>query len=343
MDASDTLGRDKSSIHSSISSDEYEVPQIEGEEPLHDQGLRATDMDMSLIAVQNMEVGDGFCKKCKSFLDSWGFIVAKARRLRSTERVEIDHYELIYEVITAAKQGCGFCSILLQLLNAYRAKTRESTWYQIHPQRFRLSTSEPGSILVQFDVLTDGINGNKFWYNEGYTYLKFNTLDGHGKIKLCHVEYPLLSLTKDFQNCHVEKDEQRQDSRHQSENGHQEADISLAQKWLTRCNQQHPECNVQESQYLPTRLLQFSKLRIRLILSTDLLAQTKYATLSHSWGPNPQRLLQLTTSNFPAFQNEIKADQLPKTFKDAISVAAELGLEHIWIDSLCIIQDDPLD
>jgi hypothetical protein len=34
---------------------------------------------------------------------------------------------------------------------------------------------------------------------------------------------------------------------------------------------------------------------------------------------------------------------LPKSFQDAAKVAMNLGLRYLWIDSLCIVQDDPLD
>lgn len=35
--------------------------------------------------------------------------------------------------------------------------------------------------------------------------------------------------------------------------------------------------------------------------------------------------------------------ELPPTFMDAVTTTQELGIDHIWIDSLCIIQDDPKD
>jgi len=34
---------------------------------------------------------------------------------------------------------------------------------------------------------------------------------------------------------------------------------------------------------------------------------------------------------------------LPKTFRDAVLITRGIGLQYIWIGSLCIIQDDPLD
>ena len=35
--------------------------------------------------------------------------------------------------------------------------------------------------------------------------------------------------------------------------------------------------------------------------------------------------------------------ELPRTFQDAVRVTRELGIECIWIDSLCIIQWNPED
>jgi hypothetical protein len=35
--------------------------------------------------------------------------------------------------------------------------------------------------------------------------------------------------------------------------------------------------------------------------------------------------------------------ELSKTFQDAIRISRELGERYLWIDSLCILQDDPQD
>jgi hypothetical protein len=42
-------------------------------------------------------------------------------------------------------------------------------------------------------------------------------------------------------------------------------------------------------------------------------------------------------------KSAIPWDLLPKTFQEAIIITHELGLQYIWIDSLCIIQDDDSD
>lgn len=43
------------------------------------------------------------------------------------------------------------------------------------------------------------------------------------------------------------------------------------------------------------------------------------------------------------FEQGIPFAGLPPTFADAIRLTDALGLSYLWIDSLCIIQDDPLD
>jgi len=44
-----------------------------------------------------------------------------------------------------------------------------------------------------------------------------------------------------------------------------------------------------------------------------------------------------------SLQNQILISELPKTFREAISVVRHLGIEFIWIDSLSIIQDSKED
>ncbi|KAK3321776.1 heterokaryon incompatibility protein-domain-containing protein [Apodospora peruviana] len=68
----------------------------------------------------------------------------------------------------------------------------------------------------------------------------------------------------------------------------------------------------------------------------------RYLTLSHRWGPT-RGLLQLTRSNLGQLKEGILLQCLPKTFRDAATVAAELGYRYLWIDALCIIQDDQHD
>lgn len=68
---------------------------------------------------------------------------------------------------------------------------------------------------------------------------------------------------------------------------------------------------------------------------------SEYVALSYCWG-GPQ-LLQLTTSTFEVFRDYISVERLPPTLLDAIKVTLSLGIQYIWIDALCIIQDSYTD
>lgn len=68
---------------------------------------------------------------------------------------------------------------------------------------------------------------------------------------------------------------------------------------------------------------------------------TTYATLSHCWGD--LELLTLTSETLESLQRGIEPYKLCKTFNDAIEIARTFGLEYLWIDSLCIIQDNLQD
>lgn len=110
---------------------------------------------------------------------------------------------------------------------------------------------------------------------------------------------------------------------------------------MEECNSHH-DCAIPQQNYrLPTRLLHIEDGGLCLVFSLHLPAQVRYATLSHCWGQHqPLRLLK---SNVGCFETQVPPDLLCKTFKDSISIASGAGLRYIWIDSLCIIQDDEED
>lgn len=65
-----------------------------------------------------------------------------------------------------------------------------------------------------------------------------------------------------------------------------------------------------------------------------------YLSLSHRWGVVGKPPLRTTTANLQAHKREIPWTSLSKTFQDAVKLTELLGYTHLWIDSLCIVQDD---
>jgi hypothetical protein len=66
-----------------------------------------------------------------------------------------------------------------------------------------------------------------------------------------------------------------------------------------------------------------------------------YICLSHCWGMT--QCLTTTTSTLEERTRGIPWGDFPPTFQDAISLSRYLGIQYIWIDSLCIIQDNKPD
>lgn len=132
--------------------------------------------------------------------------------------------------------------------------------------------------------------------------------------------------------------------------------------WLDECNNSHPKCSYSSTRLvpLPTRVLDVSALPKseqmpdnccdcrELFKGKDCkLVQTFYgqtgccAALSYCWGASLP--LTTTTTNLQAYQSAISFDTLPQTLQDAILIVRWMGIEYIWIDCLCILQDSKTD
>ncbi|QIW95657.1 hypothetical protein AMS68_001175 [Peltaster fructicola] len=70
-------------------------------------------------------------------------------------------------------------------------------------------------------------------------------------------------------------------------------------------------------------------------------SDTQYAALSYCWGTNEN--LKMTRSNIRAFEQGIDPRQLPRTISHAVETSTRLGIRYLWVDALCIIQDDRAD
>jgi hypothetical protein len=121
--------------------------------------------------------------------------------------------------------------------------------------------------------------------------------------------------------------------------------LSTIITWLTDCMTQHPSCRPLGNlvPVLPTRVLDLGPPGSSSLPKICLTQGKKalYTTLSHRWGANPP--LTTTKSTLEERMTGIDSSCLPKTFQDAIHITRSLTIRYLWIDSLCIIQDDDKD
>lgn len=94
---------------------------------------------------------------------------------------------------------------------------------------------------------------------------------------------------------------------------------------------------------LPTRVLEIDgdkhDFQLRLVEAGGL--HGRYIALSHCWGTD--RHIVTNRANLQSHKLMVGFGQLPKTFQDAVIFARALGIHYLWIDSLCIVQDDVQD
>ena len=121
-------------------------------------------------------------------------------------------------------------------------------------------------------------------------------------------------------------------------------DLSLAASWHKICMSRHENsadghgCCPNTQEFLPDfRVIDVQQ---RCVVRTS--GNVDYAALSYVWG-NAKRLVLskdneawLTTPGALAQTKE----NVPKTFRDALEVAAALGIANLWVDALCIDQSN---
>ncbi|KAH8654951.1 heterokaryon incompatibility protein-domain-containing protein [Tricladium varicosporioides] len=118
--------------------------------------------------------------------------------------------------------------------------------------------------------------------------------------------------------------------------------IDRARKWYKDCKETHSRCRRIASP-LPKRVLD---LALKASTGAVTLYESKnevveYATLSYSWGTSLP--LTTTSSNIKQYRKGLSIELLPQTLRDAVRIAQLLGFRYLWVDALCIIQDDAAD
>ncbi|KAI1124586.1 hypothetical protein F5Y10DRAFT_280061 [Nemania abortiva] len=126
--------------------------------------------------------------------------------------------------------------------------------------------------------------------------------------------------------------------------------FQLLREWIRLCDETHQCSQRLESSAslvkMPTRVIDVGLERdkcVRLCEPSENW-EGRYIALSHCWG-NFSKDVNFCTMrrNISAFRDHISFNMLPKTFQDAVAVTRALCVRYLWIDSLCIIQDDDAD
>ncbi len=119
-------------------------------------------------------------------------------------------------------------------------------------------------------------------------------------------------------------------------------DTGPLQQWSAYCGERHALCCPLPSQTAVKDIILIDTQRHCLV---QFPVAPRYTALSYVWGflPDP---LETIIANFPTLQlpkalldPEIWG-RLPRTIRDAIRVTKDMGERYLWVDRLCIVQDD---
>ncbi|KAF7928356.1 hypothetical protein BELL_0020g00380 [Botrytis elliptica] len=130
--------------------------------------------------------------------------------------------------------------------------------------------------------------------------------------------------------------------------------MPLIKKWIKECDSNQDCAEFREfpknkANFLPTRLIYLGDGTTgqcpQIVETRDLLEnrsemakqRLQYACLSYCWGSDLP--LTTTSSTLSRYKSELPEHKMPQIFQDAIAVSRGLGMQYLWIDALCILQD----
>lgn len=120
-----------------------------------------------------------------------------------------------------------------------------------------------------------------------------------------------------------------------------DASMAIARKWIDTCRHEHQNCGKTsaEAGHMPTRVLDVSQAMDRSGGIVTLVDSTHVSSAARTW--NPSYNYFTTASNVDQhLAVGMQTSLLPKTFAEACVTVQRIGLRYIWIDSLCIVQDE---
>ena len=119
-----------------------------------------------------------------------------------------------------------------------------------------------------------------------------------------------------------------------------QASIDVMKQWIDHCQKTHDHAPTGHYRG-PSRLIKLSKSEEHKAQICSPRVPVKFAALSYRWGADANSAT--LKANVKERYKKLVTSDFPQTLQDAIRVTRGLGLEYLWIDRICIVQDDDDD
>lgn len=120
--------------------------------------------------------------------------------------------------------------------------------------------------------------------------------------------------------------------------------FSCVTTWLTDCISHHAECRTLDTTFKPHRLINIGSFdgsqEPFLFEPTE---ASPYIALSYCWGTDLDGIPITTKNVLESYHCAIQYSSLPRTLQDAVTFCRRIKVQHLWVDQLCIVQDDEED
>ncbi|KAF2820205.1 HET-domain-containing protein [Ophiobolus disseminans] len=118
------------------------------------------------------------------------------------------------------------------------------------------------------------------------------------------------------------------------------ANISIIKHWLGNCEVKHgPACNAHRHD-----MVAGSSSLLLVDVENDCLVQgrftDRYFALSYVWGASKQFLTRVGNYKSLLEHGSLSAQPITQTIRDSMTSIKSLGERYLWVDTVCIIQDD---
>ncbi|KAG6357304.1 hypothetical protein INS49_015182 [Diaporthe citri] len=116
-------------------------------------------------------------------------------------------------------------------------------------------------------------------------------------------------------------------------------DVEVIRLWLSRCENRHNLCSQRISDSYPPGLILIDAVKMCLVPVASH-NPVRYMALSYVWGYIAQPILTKAALEKWVSDGELKDVEIPQTIREAIMLVQMIGYRYIWVDALCIVQDD---
>lgn len=243
---------------------------------------------------------------------------------------DIDFYKS--EVITLSPDGCSLCSLI-------------SSWFRKRQPSDRLSVSENDPNAFETYASGTATRGSGENYGEIVEVRRFEVVLASSRrtkiVRFWPSLYPvptLLHFCDTYQNHALGFPAARLIEPF--------VDVRLFKLWVQQCHTEHGDACTRPAWMLNDDDVpaNFRLVDVQAGCVVDSPANPSYYALSYVWGPSESDLCA-TSANIDHLKRPYSLTQeaLPRTIHDVMKLVRDLGGKYLWVDRLCILQDDDLD